>query len=542
MNIPTRLAETNTQRNLFLFLSAMGAILAVFNLLVRPFLPDNRHIVTDLLMGLGLILLVCGILGLVWKRLGYRLYGWVENQGRSFHISPIQFIALALALVFSITCTLAAGFELHLIHPFVSLVSWGLAIFLVIFAGWERKPAPFAPWFRVAIVVFCLSLTAFLLRGLNLTRYPSVLSGDEASMGISSVFFLTGYTNNIFKSGWYSFPTLYFFIQSFGIAILGQTTIGLRITAALVGTMTVAALFLIMRAMFNSRAALIGSILLAFSAYHIHFSRLGLNNIWDGLSWLLTLGVLWWAWNHERRAAYVLTGICLGFAQYFYTSARGLFIAVPLWLFIVALQDGSKFKKAIPNIFLMGVTTVVVVMPLAWFFINKPGEFQAPMLRVTIFGQWMIDTMQKTGKTSFQVLADQFIASLMGITITPTKHAWYKSGYPLLRPFTAGLFYLGAGLITFKWKDNRLWLILVWLGMIITTSALSTDAPAAQRFVAAAPVCYMVIGYGVDKVIQFLEQKLPKFKKAIASIILIFVLFVSFEDAGFYFYELFPHE
>lgn len=523
-----------------LLLLCGGLFLFFFQLVLRQALPAGGYFWSYWFMGTGLLIGGYGLRGLISRNRADRVIKWAETLARILCLSSVKIAALILAVLFAITCTMAAGFTGRMIHPFVSLVSWAAAIGLVVFTGWQRRPVPLRTFKVLALPLFLLFITAFLLRGLNLTIYPSVLSGDEASMGLSSVFFLSGTMDNLFITGWYSFPSMYYFVQSFGIALLGQTTIGLRITAALVGTMTVVTLFLVGRPMFNNRVALAASLLLAFSNFHIHFSRLGLNNIWDGLSWLLTLSTLWWAWNHERKAAYVAVGLFLGLSQYFYISARGLFVAVPLWLFIVSLQDRKRLRRSIPGIVLMGLSTLVVFLPLAWFYINQPGEFQAPMQRVTILGGWLADEMARTGQSMWQILYVQFMGSLSGFTVAPFRYAWYDSGYPLLRPVSAILFYLGAGLLLFKWKDNRLSLIAVWLGVIVIVGALSTSPPAAQRYVAAVPACYLVIGYGVDKVVGFLQQVRPRFCSLITILSIAVVLLIGLEDSWFYFYDYSP--
>ncbi len=541
MRLPESTTQAGTPKNRNLLLICGGLFLVFFHLILWRTLPARHGVPAILWILIGLLVAGYGLKRQLTGQKADRISIWVDRAADRISFSPIRLTALILAVLFAITCSLAAGFSLYMINTFVALVSWGAAIGLTIFVAWERKPAQLSIIKPLALPFCIVFLTAFLLRGLDLTTYPSALSGDEAAMGLSSTFFLSGIMNNPFITGWYSFPSMYYFIQSFGIALLGQTTIGLRITAALVGTMTVTALFLVMRAMFNDRAALTASLLLAFSNYHIHFSRLGLNNIWDGLSWLLTLGLLWWAWNHERRAAFAAAGLFLGLSQYFYVSARGLFIAVPFWLLIVSLQDPKRFRRCIPDIFLMGISMLVVFLPLAWFYINEPAEFQAPMQRVTILGNWLGNEMVRTNQSMLQVLATQFIASLNGLTVAPFRHAWYESGYPLLRPASAVLFYLGSGLLVIRWKDTRLSLTAVWLGTIIITGALSTDPPAAQRYVAAAPACFMVIGYGIDKTICFLERLIPQWKKAVSIFSLVLVLITGMEDAGFYFYEYSPN-
>ena len=54
--------------------------------------------------------------------------------------------------------------------------------------------------------------------------------------------------------------------------------------------------------------------------FHIHFSRIGLNNIWDPLVMVLVWGLLWMGWQENDRRAFGLAGLTLGAGFYLYTS------------------------------------------------------------------------------------------------------------------------------------------------------------------------------------------------------------------------------
>jgi hypothetical protein len=209
---------------------------------------------------------------------------------------------------------------------------------------------------------------------------------------------------------------------------------------------------------------------------------------------------------------------------------------VPVWLILVSLQNKKKYRRMLPNIILMTISTVVVVMPLAWFFINNPNDFQAPMNRVTILGNWLIDHAIHSGKTIPELLGEHFVSSLMGLTSKPLQ-LWYEPGYGVLRPISAGFFYGGFVLMMLKIKENRVWLTLLWLGLIILAGTLSTPVPAAQRYVAAIPVCCLIIGFGIDQIIKFCGKYLHKYQRILLGCVMLGVLAIAVDDARFYFFD-----
>jgi uncharacterized membrane protein len=130
---------------------------------------------------------------------------------------------------------------------------------------------------------FALVIFALIVRAVDNTHITATLTGDEGTAGLSAVAFREGRTNNIFSTGYRGFPMLYFFMQSLPVAIFGRTVAALRISSALAGALTVGGVFLAGSALFGRRAGLLAAIFLSDFHFHIHFSRIGLNNIWDGL-------------------------------------------------------------------------------------------------------------------------------------------------------------------------------------------------------------------------------------------------------------------
>ena len=129
----------------------------------------------------------------------------------------------------------------------------------------------------------CIRDRALALRAWQMSQFPNTYSGDEGSAGLFAVELLDGKANNLFSLGWFSFPALYFAVQSAAIALLGQTVEAVRLTSAVAGALTVVAVYWLGRTMFDRTTAVLAALYLAASHYHIHMSRIALNNVWDGL-------------------------------------------------------------------------------------------------------------------------------------------------------------------------------------------------------------------------------------------------------------------
>jgi len=528
------------------FLNTLSLITGVtmvgvsFFLQQRLLLHNSRWLAWILLL-LGIGIFVSTVLAIeggkpsLWERLlnrKWRYWLGIENW---------QIICLALSLLFSILATISAGTGGKMNQPFMAVSSWLAAILFAFFGGWQltKRKRFFLEWSIATAVGFVV--LAFIIRSINTTSIPQVLTGDEASSGLSAVAFIKGEMDNIFRTGWFSFPSLFFYIQSIPIKLLGQTIPALRLLAAFAGALTVGAVYLLAKAMYGRMTAILSALFLTAFHFHNHFSRIGLNNIWDGFWFVLALGFIWMGWQKSDRVYYLFSGLALGLAQYFYVTGRVLIIIVFLCLLVVGLLDRTKIRRALPNIILMSIVTMVTALPLAVYFIKFPEEFMAPLRRVGIIGPWLANEVSATGNPAWRVVLNQLSLSFQGFTHIPLR-VWYRPDSPLLRPVSAALFVLGCVLLLLKLreKDSRSILILIWVITIGLVGGMSESAPAAQRMVAVAPVIAIVIGFGMVEILNLLIRLWPERVRLFQILIVSLLLWVALDDLRFYFLDYTP--
>ena len=463
----------------------------------------------------------------------------VQSLAARLGITSGQFFCLLFSLFFSILTSAAAGFLFRMWSPQSALICWGVSILLAIYGGLDLL-TPRQSVSRVAILGgLAVFAGALLLRAINTPTIPIVLSGDEASSGLTAVNMLHGQIDNLFITAWFSFPSFHNFLQSISIAIFGQTTEALRLLAAFGGALTVMGVFFVGRAMFGWLPGLMAAIFLTGFHFHNHFSRVGLNNIWDGMFFILVIGALWIGWQREKRAGYLLAGLGLGLAQYFYTTGRTLVLVVAVWLLVAGLFDRPRFRRAIPGILLMIWVAFIVVLPLAWFYFNYPSEFFAPLNRVSILGSWLTVTAANTGQAPVMILLQQIWRGMLGYVEMPLN-AWYTPGVPLLRTLPGIVFLLGLVLMLLRMKDNRSQLLVIWLFWFAITGGLSESTPAAQRYVAAAPAIALLIAFSLERIGELFKKLWPQRKRWVQIGMLVFVILLAADDARFYYLEYTP--
>ncbi|MFV2045348.1 MAG: ArnT family glycosyltransferase [Anaerolineales bacterium] len=485
-------------------------------------------------LGLGLSVLVALSFGR--KQLLVRLSRWLQMAADWLDVSKAQIILLTLAPLLALAAWLAAGDGRLMRQPQLAVLLWLLGILFLVAGSLTHMPAPgerLRPR-REWVIVAAVFLGAFLLRGIATAEFPWLLTGDEASGGLSALEFVNGERNNIFGLAWFSFPALYFYLQSISIRLFGQTTEALRLTSALAGALTVLALYWFLKQAFGRWVALAGSILLAASHFHIHFSRLGLNNIWDGFFVAFISGAFWWGWSKNNRLGYVLAGLGFGLAQYFYASSRILILLFPLWLAVAAFRDWDAVRARLNQLAIMALSVLVITLPLALYYLGHLPDFYAPMSRVSYLGETLRLDVAATGKTPAELLASQFVTSALAFTSANLRY-WYIPGTPMLLPLSATLFLMGVVLLLLNFrKPIELWLIL-WLAGAITIGALSESTPAAQRYVFAAPAVAATTALALVRIGQWLIQSWPTARPVVVSVLGIVVAAAVWGDLSFYF-------
>ncbi len=499
-------------------------------------LDATEAIAPQIYSALGLGLFVLAAIGFSRKQLPELLIRPLQASADWLEVSKAQVVLLVLAPMLAMAGWLAAGDARLMRQPQLAIFMWLLGILILIAGSLNHLPdvkerlRPRREWGIVAAVF----VGALLLRGIATAQFPWLLTGDEASGGLSALEFVNGERNNIFGLAWFSFPAFYFYLQSISIRLLGQTTEALRITSALAGAMTVLALYWFLKQAFGRWVALTGSILLAASHFHIHFSRIGLNNIWDGFFVAFISGSFWWGWSKNSRIGYVLAGLGFGLAQYFYASSRLLFLLFPVWLAFSAARDWSGVRARLSHLTIMALSALVITLPLAMFYLGHIPDFFAPMSRVSFLGETLRSEVLTTGKTAAELLASQFITSARAFTSANLRH-WYVPETPMLLPLSATLFLMGVVLLFLNFrKPAELWLIL-WLAAAIVIGALSESTPAAQRYVFAAPAVAATIALALVRISHWLIESWPNARPAVVAVVGILVAAACWVDLSFYF-------
>lgn len=369
-----------------------------------------------------------------------------------------------------------------------------------------------ATWLEAASVVG-LTVLAFVLRAAALDRVPFTLGGDEAWHGLLARQVLQGQLRNPFAMGYMSMPTAFYWPISWSLWLVGDGVAGLRLPAALVGTLTVPALYLFTRRLWGRRLALLSAGFLATYDYHVHYSRLGANNVWDPLFVLLAL----WALDRgltgsdaaSRTRSFILAGLVMGLSTYYYTGARLLPLLVIIYVGFLWVQKRVTHatKGRITNLgwhlLLLAVAFLAVAGPMLSYALSHPDKWNARVNQVGIFQSGWLDLAREvTGHSTPYLLADQFVRAAGAFHVFPDRTAWYSADRPLLGPL-AGLFaVLGMAWAVTHLRDRGHFLLVLWFWAVIVTGGMLTESPpSSQRLVIASPAVALLVAIGLEQAV-----------------------------------------
>ncbi|HET6445391.1 MAG TPA: glycosyltransferase family 39 protein [candidate division Zixibacteria bacterium] len=224
------------------------------------------------------------------------------------------------------------------------------------------------------LMVLCI-LVAAALRLPDLVENPPGLHYDEAANGILAGDIGIRGERPIFIPSYTGKEPLFFYFAGSLMRLIGESVFALRMTAALMGIVTVAATYWVGKELLaDRRIALLAAALLAVSFWHVLFSRLGFRAVSQPLMQALAVAALFHGFRRDSRIWLALAGVVLGLSAYTYLAVR--FFPIPLALAMLPLLfTGSERRRRLGQLALFAVTALVVLSPLVVYFISNPDAF-----------------------------------------------------------------------------------------------------------------------------------------------------------------------
>lgn len=387
--------------------------------------------------------------------------------------------------------------------------------------------------------VLLLLMLAIALRTYDLEIHPYSMVNDEGEMGKGALCLLRGECRNIFAIGWASQSYVAYLPYALTVRLLGNdAALPIRLVSVVTGTLAVLFTYLVSREAFGKRTALVAGLVLAALPYHIHFSRLGVDNIVDSLSSALILWLIMRAIRTGAPGYYLLAGIASGLCLYTYPGSR-LAPALGLLAWGWAVITQGKFLRAQwRNLFILLAAALLTAAPLIGTYQSNP-EFNQRINSVGLLqGNRLQEEMDYTGLNAVQVLIAQFFKSSLPFIISEGAFNFFSSPRAYFTPPAAVFLMLGLAVAVWKLRDWRLLAVLAWFfAPMVFGSALTVGPPSHQRMLGSAPASAILVALGLVTVTQALGGLNQLLRRLATLLLLAFLLFTGYRDTVFYFSE-----
>ena len=369
-------------------------------------------------------------------------------------------------------------------------------------------------------------LLAFVLRFYRLADYPA-LNADEAAIGYNAYSLLTTGMDehgNPWPIHFQSFndfkPGLYFYLVLPFVKLLGLTELAVRIPGALIGVATVLALYFLVKELFKSeRLALVSSLFLAISPWHLHFSRGG----WEvnTATFLIVLG-LWLFFKALAKPRYYLFSVVsFVLSLYAYHAAR---IIVPLLGLGLLIIYWGQLRRNIKMLVVAAGVGLILLFPLALDFTK--GAVVSRVAGVGLFsdpGPLSRINEQRGQHADFQGLGAKLLhnkAVNYGLAFAQNwaEHFWgeflFLSGDDIQRNkvpetgtmYLVDLIFILAGIVAIARNSKGWGPILIWLLLAPLAAALTFQSPHALRAQNMVVPLVVISAHGLMTMVRWLQK------------------------------------
>ncbi|HCM37160.1 TPA: hypothetical protein DIS61_00740 [Patescibacteria group bacterium] len=385
---------------------------------------------------------------------------------------------------------------------------------------------------RFLVIFSSILLLAFFLRMYALTQYPTGFHIDEVTLGWNAYSILktgrdeTGRFLPLYSRSFGLDRALgNFLLTAVSINFLGLSEFAVRFPFAFFGGLTLILWYVfIKKLIISTKIALISTLLLAISPWHIALSRTSSESTVS--LFLILLGHIFFlsALSQKKFSHMILSWVSLTLSLFFYHSAVG-FVALSVitlgsWSFLKATTQKERLWSGLTLLFI-GVLTFV------FFIFGKGGanrfdqvafyrdstvtyeldkmrfeEGSLQVLRARIFHNKLIVYTKVLIKNYFDYFSVDFLFVNGG---KPPRYMPPAMG--LLYLFELPLLLIGLYVLARKW--NQAWVLLFLLLLVspVVAALTSEYTPNLQRSFFMVPYLEVIVSLGLWQVLTVISKK-----------------------------------
>ena len=408
---------------------------------------------------------------------------------------------------------------------------------------------------RIKTILFAIIFLAAILRFYNISSLPPSLGWDEAALGYNAYSLSIDGRDEFgrrlpldYLESFGDFkPPMYSYLALIPVKLFGLNEFGVRFPSALFGTISVLLTFFVVREVFrNDGLALLSSLFLAISPWHIMLSRGAFEA--NVASFFIILGTLLFLIALKRKPVFlVFSAVSFALSLYTFNSARVFVPVFTMTLGLIFLKELLKIKKELVLSIIVGV---IILIPLANFLFSSQASLRYK--EVNIFSDSNIvkisnQEIANDGNTIFAKIihnrrvyyAREYIKHYLD-NLNPNFLFIKGDGNPRFSIQDVGQMYLWDlpflifGILFLFKKREGFWIIIpVWLLLGIVPAAFARETPHALRIESSLPTFQIITAYGLIVLAGYIKR----YKKLIYTFLAVFL----FLNVFYFLHGLFAH-
>lgn len=337
-----------------------------------------------------------------------------------------------------------------------------------------------------------------------------------------------------------SFTWLFPYLQSWTAWLTGPSLTGLRLVGVIFGMAQILAIYALGKELAGRAVGVLAALFLATFPPHIHFSRIGINNIADPLFGMLAFLYVLRGFRTGARADYALVGLFIGLTQYFYEGGRLFYPPfIICWLGWMALF-GRRDSFQLPtwrNLLACGGVAAALFLPM--YFVWGVGGF--PMLprydAVGLDGAEIAWRAANIGLNPLELMWHNIRAPLLGFVHLPESGWFYGGRYGFILTPLVPFFLLGLAFVYWRMGRPAGALLFWWFIGVAAANSLIRDNLSSPRYLVVFPCVALLFAVGVWWLTQIVLPQAMSWRWRWAIIALMVLPLVAYQ----YHYYLTDH-
>lgn len=414
-------------------------------------------------------------------------------------------------------------------------------------ATWASLSAAIVRYREVAIILAVTGGAAFV-RLWHLTTMPWGFHNDEGNVILDA--------RDILAHGWigpYSLRALgypiavNYYIAPF-VQYIGDTVLSVRLPIAILGIISVPLIYGVGRMAAGWRTGACAAVLLAFSLWHMHLSRVGFPVMGWSVSEIGALLCLQLGLRRQRWPWFVGAGLLIGVGVWIYNSAFLFAVAAASYLIAwYVIRNAGTVRAALHRPFHLPVgatrelllllillaSTVFAASPIIHYAVDHRATYQGHFNSAYIFNR----PEHKNDSLPEKVRVTEHNVKRLFWALTTTARADGADGLgttPPVGTLTMGIAIIGAMLALFRLRDPALGIGLLLVPLLMVSTAMTLDGQYRRVF-GLLPVIALFGGLALGTVWQWADTRGVVLRVFGVGLVAVILVTVSYHNISYYF-------